>query len=141
MICNFNNFQLLKENRNTQFNIGDYVIVKHNLSGIYSKNKTIPLWDNIYGVITDIGRFNFEASNVNNLSLVKMLCELTTEQEIFLNGNHINDEDIVSTYHNGKKANDSWFNNEYLLKFDTKDEFDKEVEKIELEKAANKYNL
>jgi len=46
MISDFYNFKLLEENDNTQLNIGDYVIVKFDLTEVYSKNTSMPLWHN-----------------------------------------------------------------------------------------------
>jgi len=141
MISDFYNFKLLEENDNTQLNIGDYVIVKFDLTEVYSKNTSMPLWHNIYGIIIDSGHFNYEKTEIDNLSLVSILCELTDEQKVFIKNEQNSDADVVSHFNTSIKGYDSWFHNDYLLKFNNKDEFDKEVEKIELEKAANKYNL
>lgn len=140
MICNFNNFQLLKEDRNTQFNIGDYVIIKYDLSGVYSNISTYPIWHNVYGIIVDSGYFDYIKSKEDNIYLVRVLCDLTDEQKIHFR-NQSDNKNIIVRHNTNKEEYDNWFHFSYILKFDTKDEFDKEVEKIELEKAANKYNL
>lgn len=130
-VSNFYDFQIIQENTSDNLNIGDYVIL---IDGPQ-------LWQNLYGTIKDKGRFNYSKSDDLELCLISILSELSSEQKKFIIGQNINDRDVISLLHKKIEKYDTWVHEMYLVKYNTKKEFDEAVQEIESKKSANKYNL
>jgi hypothetical protein len=121
----------------TEINIGDYVVIEDTYAGT-------ACWHNTYGIVVDTGYFDY--TNINrkapkkDLYLIHHLCELTPEQK--KNIEEANTSSIISTTNSYQKEKyDSWVCDDYVIKFNTKREFDNAVEKIEYQKNIKRYNL
>jgi len=123
------------ESFNTDINIGDYVVIEDTWTGRNDKN-TKACWHNTYGIVVDIGHFDKKENN--KLFLIHHLCELTPEQK-----RNIKEASISSIISNSfkKEQYDSWVCEDYVRKFNTKEEFNQAVEKIEYSKNIKRYNL
>ena len=108
-----------------KFEIGDYVILKDTYN--IGMKDPLSIWHDYYGQIIDV-------DVTNSHFLVHMLSFIDDEMK----DNDGDDEEVF-----GKKRTESdiWVCGDYLIKFDTKKEFDEAVNQIELEKDAKKYNL
>ena len=105
---------------NTNFNIGDYVILDD------TGNGSLPaaFWNNWYGKIKD-KKYDYNVSDT--VFLIEFFNELDDNEKKFINTN-------------GIRMDNMFFNRCYLVKY-TKKEFVKTVEKIEIEKTAKKFGL
>jgi hypothetical protein len=149
----FSDFQRLNEEVifATDIKVGDYVILKDT----YYED-TSSSWHNNYGVIVNLG---YEVkphiySNDKYIIFVKFrpLCELSNETiSTIKTGNENNaikglydknSEKFLNLPVNDKYGSkyDHWVYNEYATAY-PKEEWDKVVERIELEKAAKIYNI
>ena len=111
--------------------IGDYVILDDGKEIIHE----------IYGKVVNIGKTHKD-------TFLVLFFDLTPEQRKFIdNHNEWNgDDDIVPLYKLkfiNPDENEAyyWVHMDYLIKYETKEEFDKAVENIKMKKTAKKYNL
>ena len=129
------------ESFNTDINIGDYVVIEDTWTGRNDKN-TKACWHNTYGIVVDTGYFDYynKKEPKKDLFLIHHLCELTPEQK--KNIEEANTSSIISTTNSyTKEQYDSWVCEDYVRKFNTKEEFNQAVEKIEYSKNIKRYNL
>lgn len=121
------NFKIFEENTSESkiFN-GDYVTI--------NKQKITEIWHNIYGKIVNIEKNN------NNLFLLQPLCILTSEeQEEILSYNKFNYDRLYDNIPFDEY--DFWIMGDFLIKYDTKDDYDNVTRHIDIIKKINKYNL
>jgi len=126
MITNFKIFEKLE----TDLKIGDYVIMKYTFDDR-------SFWNNWYGTIVDIGYNSDNKTKKKNLFLIKLMND--DAQDDGENQNKY----IKSTTNYKRLPNNCyvWTHLDYIRKYKTKKNFDKAVEKIELEKTAKKFGL
>lgn len=153
LFTKFSDFQKLNEEVvfRTDIKVGDYVIIKDTYHIELNENPSS--WHNSYGVVVNLG-YETKRSGDKYIVFVKFrpLCELSQQtisniisgQE---NNNieslyHKNSEEFSSFPINDKYGTkyDHWVYHEYVVAY-PEEEWDKEVEQIELEKAAKIYNL
>ncbi len=148
------------KSKKIQPKVGDYVILKDDSS---LKKE---FWYNFYGKIIDIGTFIYKEKN--ELYLIEFLNEMSKEDQDRSRINFLNSIQSIesSGYSNknsvffssgGRKSQYTplplnqtpriatkkcmWFIKNNIKFFNTKDEWQIEVDKIELEKEAKKYNI
>jgi len=136
MITNFNLFKpkpILPK-------IGDYVIMNE----ILSKH-------NLYGTIIDTGRYSYKDSYT--LYLIEVQTHISDEESEKMKNDFINNSDIIRMNNTplkhqnifkswaGHYPNYFWSLEEYFDLYTSKEEYDKAVEEIEIEKDAKKYNV
>jgi len=142
LITKFSAFQIKESsgkfdtNLITNYNIGDYVILKDNV------NSRPALWHNQYGIIKNIGYL--KTDNLRKKLYLIHMSILTEDIIDFIDhtdslDNIQNDIIAVSTYK--KEKYDLWVSPDYIIKYDTKEEFDESVDRIEMEKDTKKYNI
>jgi len=123
---------------NTIYNIGDYVI----LQDTYNKIDKLSLWNNHYGVIIDIC-VTLDRKIKNLLYLVHIISNIEPKMKEFINISidviKNSDKDIIKPDIDYEDC--IFVASDYLIKYDTKEEFDEAVKRIEIEKTSNKYNL
>jgi len=136
MITNFNLFKP----KPAPPKIGDYVIMNEILSH-----------HNLYGVIIDTGKYPHEKDS--HIYLIEIQTHISDEESESLKTKFINNLDIIRTNNTplkhenifknwaGHYPNYLWTLEEYFELYKSKDEYDKAVEEIEIEKDANKYNV
>ena len=132
MIFNFNKFVSINEGYNNNFNVGDYVFLYDEDAFELDNGEIVPPWQDSYGQIIK------NSFNKDNVYLVKLFSEITEEiAEIIV------DQKSYQMRHFYKYPGKDTIcvNNGYLIKYNSKEEFDKAVEKIEMEKNTGKYNL
>jgi len=146
MITKFN--ELFSHKKDIKF--GDYVVIR----GIDYDRPGELNCNNFYGKIIDIGTSNY--SSKNSVVLVELKNKLSEEELFRLEIKYKNiSNTIKSTYDEIKDFNVHgvklsgwtnkrpccWYSDDYIVQFDSKDEYDKEVKEIEFLKNVNKYNL
>jgi hypothetical protein len=120
-----------------QDKIGNFAILKDTLRHINSNNKAI--WHNIYGKIVNIGKEDIYRST--EVYLFRPLCELDDNLKIFIKKSEETSGYIYPTFEYTQEEYDMWVLGEYTELYDNKKEFDNAVDKIEIEKNINNYNL
>jgi hypothetical protein len=144
-------FKELFSKKKKDFELGEYVVIR----GIkYDDNKQELDCNNYYGKIIDIGTPSY--SSRHKVVLVELTNKLSEEELFKLEMKYKNissgiksiyDEIKTFSFHGvklsgwTKKRPCCWYAEDYIVQFNSKEEYDKEVEEIEFLKNANKYNL
>jgi len=114
------------ENKDTAFFVGDYVSLTSGFGNSI-------IWNKWYGKIINL---EFNTSINDYLYRVKFFNNLSELDEKFLRRNS-----HMAGVNSKNSTNSMAINKSYLIKYDTKEEFDKAVEEIEMEKTAKKFGL
>jgi hypothetical protein len=133
MIFNFNKFIKINERKNNKFNVGDYVFLYAPYGFKTETGELIPPWQNSYGQI-------IKKSFNNDACLVKLFSEITDKISDIINTDEQRKYQMINFDMKPEKEN-MVVNCVYLIKYNSKEEFDNAVEKMEIEKNIDKYNL
>lgn len=134
MIFNFNKFISINEKLDNEFNIGDYVFLFSQNGFKTVTGEFVPPWQNSYGQIIK------KSFKDDNIYLVKLNSEINDDISEIINDVHQRRSQLSNFYIKPEKDTIT-INAKYLIKYDSKEEFDKAVEKIEIDKNTEKYNL
>lgn len=124
------------EKINFNYNIGDYVIF-HDTFNIERKEKPA-IWNNHYGIIIDIVDNLYNKKSLNKSYVVRLISKLDLEMKKDIKASMDSIKSITNIDYDEDVV---YISPDYLVKYDTMEEFNKAVEKIEIEKDTNKYNL
>jgi len=131
MIFDFKKFISINEGVDNKFKVGDYVVLHDDHGFQLADGEIVPPWQDSYGKIIKTDSLS------TYLYVVKLTSEITDNIRIYLIDNHT----ILKNDYNIDLNNAILVHETYLKKYDSKEEFDKAVEIIKMERDIKKYNL
>lgn len=131
--------------------VGDYVIVEDNSIAGNVSDIGKEFWHNFYGIIVNTGALTHKTKN--DFYLIEFLNNISIEDQEKLRIHFINTrKSIIPSGNSGNVGysiygiyvapkNYMWFIKDKIKTFDSKEEWQKAVNQIELEKTAKQYNI
>ena len=115
--------------------IGDLVVIKMKKTKVYN---------NVYGKVINVGILNWNDERIREV-LIRPYSPITQELRKAIDHNYIHTMNSINPIYDCEDVDfttDIWMDEKYIISFGNDiEKFNKEIERIKIEKVSDKYNL